>query len=90
VNYNNSLVVTITVTCYKKTPSSGELLFACGAISRPPQQSQPRPRACHSWELQDQPLAICGQVDTACVFSTEPSTCTRSVFCCVRPSGNEI
>jgi len=38
VNYNNSLVVTITVTCYLWTPSTatGDSLFTCGAISRPP------------------------------------------------------
>jgi len=29
-------VVTITVTCYSWTPSSGDHLFSCGAISRPP------------------------------------------------------
>jgi len=32
VNYDNSLVVTITVTCYSWLPSSGDHLFACGAI----------------------------------------------------------
>jgi len=36
VNYDNSLVVTITVTCYSWAPSSGDRLFSCGAISRPP------------------------------------------------------
>jgi len=36
VNYNNSLVGTTTVTCYSWAPSSGEFLFSCGAISRPP------------------------------------------------------
>jgi len=36
VNYDNSLVVTITVTCYSWAPSSGDHLFSCGAISRPP------------------------------------------------------
>jgi len=40
VNYDNSLVVTITVTCYSWAPSSGEHLFTCGAISRPPHESQ--------------------------------------------------
>jgi len=39
VNYDNSLVVTITVTCYLWAPSSGDLLFTCGAISRPPKFS---------------------------------------------------
>jgi len=29
--------VTITVTCYSWAPSSGDHLFSCGAISRPPQ-----------------------------------------------------
>jgi len=33
VNYDNSLVVTITVTCYSWAPSSGDHLFSCGAIS---------------------------------------------------------
>jgi len=37
VNYDNSLVVTITVTCYSWAPSSGDHLFTCGAIFRPPQ-----------------------------------------------------
>jgi len=32
VNYDNSLVVTITVTCYLWAPSSGGHLFTCGAI----------------------------------------------------------
>jgi len=36
VNYDYSLVVTITVTCYLWAPSSGDHLFTCGAISRPP------------------------------------------------------
>jgi len=39
VNYDNSPVVTITVTCYLWTPSSGDHLFACGAIYPPPQYS---------------------------------------------------
>jgi len=39
VNYDNSLVVTITVTCYSWAPSSGEHLFTCGAIYRPPHMS---------------------------------------------------
>jgi len=37
VNYDNSLVVTITVTCYSWAPSRGDHLFTCGAIYRPPQ-----------------------------------------------------
>jgi len=36
VNYDNSLVVTITVTCYPWAPSSGDDLFTCGAIFWPP------------------------------------------------------
>jgi len=36
VNYDNSLVATITVSCYSWAPSSGDYLFSCGAISRPP------------------------------------------------------
>jgi len=37
VNYDNSLVVTITVTCYSWAPSSGDHLFTCGANYLPPQ-----------------------------------------------------
>jgi len=40
VNNDNSLAVTITVTCYLWKPSSGEHLFTCGAISRPPHNLQ--------------------------------------------------
>jgi len=36
VNYDNSFVVTITVTCYSWAPSSGDPLFTCGAIFWPP------------------------------------------------------
>jgi len=36
VNYDNSLVVTITVTCDSWAPSSGDYLFTCCAIYRPP------------------------------------------------------
>jgi len=32
VNYDNSLVVSITVTCNSWAPSSGDNLFTCGAI----------------------------------------------------------
>jgi len=38
VNYDNSLVVTITVTCYSWAPARGDHLFTCGAIYRPPHQ----------------------------------------------------
>jgi len=41
VNYDNSLVVTITVTCYSWAPSSGDHLISCGAISRPPHHFPP-------------------------------------------------
>jgi len=37
VTYDNSLVVTITVTYYSWAPSSGDHLFTCGAIYQPPQ-----------------------------------------------------
>jgi len=37
MNYDLSFVVTIAVTCYSWAPSSGDHLFTCGAISRPPQ-----------------------------------------------------
>jgi len=36
VNYDNSLVVTITVTCCSWALSSGNHLFSCGTIYRPP------------------------------------------------------
>jgi len=36
VTYDNSLVVTVTVTSYAWAPTSGDHLFSCGAISRPP------------------------------------------------------
>jgi len=36
VNYDNLLVVTITVTCYSWAPSSSDHLLTYGAISRPP------------------------------------------------------
>jgi len=45
VNYDHSLVVTITVTCYSWAPSSGDHLFTCGAISRSPQQAGSGQRA---------------------------------------------
>jgi len=35
VNYDNSLVVTITLTCNSWAPSSGDYLFSWGPISRP-------------------------------------------------------
>jgi len=38
VNYDISLVLTITVTCYLRAPSSGDHLFTRVAISRPPQR----------------------------------------------------
>jgi len=38
VNYDNSLVVTITVTRYLWAQSSGDHLCTCGAIFRPPQE----------------------------------------------------
>jgi len=51
VNCNNSLVVTITVTCYLWAPSIGDHLFTCGAISRQPQMVNYRPvsRALRDW-----------------------------------------
>jgi len=36
VNYDNSLVVTITMTCNLRAPSSDDHLFTCGAIYLPP------------------------------------------------------
>jgi len=39
MNYDISLVVTITVTCYSWAPSSGDLFFTCGVIFRPPHLS---------------------------------------------------
>jgi len=38
MNYDLSFVVTITVTCYSWAPSSGDHIFACGAIYQPPQK----------------------------------------------------
>jgi len=38
--------VTITVTCYSWAPSSGDHLFTCGAIYRPP----------HPPDLEENPL----------------------------------
>ena len=37
MNYDNSLVVPITVTCDSWAPSSEDHLFTCGASCRPPQ-----------------------------------------------------
>jgi len=37
VNYDNSLVVIITVTCYSWAPPNGDHLFTCGAMYLPPQ-----------------------------------------------------
>jgi len=39
VNYDNSLVVTITVTCNLWAPYSGDDLCTCGATYLPPQGS---------------------------------------------------
>jgi len=39
VNYDNSLVVTITVTCNLWAPSSCDHLFTCSAIYLPPQRT---------------------------------------------------
>ena len=52
-------------------------------------QSQPSRRGCHSRELKDQPCSFCRRFGTPNIISTESSACTRLVFCCVRPSGNE-
>jgi len=41
VNYDNSLVVTIKVTCCLWAPSSGDNFFTCGAIFWPPQNLAP-------------------------------------------------
>jgi len=40
VNYDNSLAVTITVTCYSWASSSGDHSFTCGAIYRPPHHKE--------------------------------------------------
>jgi len=40
VNYDNSLVMTITVTCYSWASSSGVHLFTYGAIFWPPQSTE--------------------------------------------------
>ena len=36
MNCDDSLVVTIMVTCYIRSPSNGDHLFTCGAIFRSP------------------------------------------------------
>jgi len=51
VNYYNSLVVTITVTCYSWAPSSDDHLFTCGAILWPPHQERLRYWIPSSWSL---------------------------------------
>jgi len=60
MNYDLSLMVTITVTCYLWAPSSGDHSFTCGAISRPPQLFSLHTKLvplnyhtshCHSWNL---------------------------------------
>jgi len=49
VNYDNSLVVTITVTLCLWAPSSGDHLFTYAAIYRPPQfPSFPAEAGCES------------------------------------------
>ena len=61
--------------------------------SRPPgknhccRQSQPSRRGC--WELQDEPFTFFRRCGIASISSTGFSACSRSVFCCVRPSRNE-
>jgi len=37
VNYDDTLVVTSSVTCYLWSPSTGDHFFICGANFRPPQ-----------------------------------------------------
>jgi len=51
VNYNDSLVVTTTVICFSRAPSSGEHLFTCGAICLPPHNTQCTARQCSNNEL---------------------------------------
>jgi len=36
VNYDHLIMVTITVTCYLRVPSTSDHLFSCGTIFRPP------------------------------------------------------
>jgi len=49
MNYNLSFVVTtITVTCYSWAPSSGDHLFTCGAIYRPPHWATSKQLGCSS------------------------------------------
>jgi len=52
-------------------------------------QSQPSRGGCHICEMQNQLFTFCRPCDTASIFSTGSSACTRSVFCWVRPSQNE-
>jgi len=56
VNYENSLVVTITMTCYSWALSSGVHLFTCGAIFWPPHFQCPiswPPHGLHSLAVLD-------------------------------------
>jgi len=46
VNYDNSLVVNITVTSYSWAPSSGDHLFTCGAIYQRPHYPVQLPDIC--------------------------------------------
>jgi len=47
VSYDNSLVVSITVTCNSWAPSSGDHLFTCGAIYLLPQaRGDSKPKTC--------------------------------------------
>jgi len=50
VNYDNSLVVIITVTCILWAPSSGDHLFTCGAIYLPPHMTRAQ---CYNWTKPD-------------------------------------
>jgi len=56
VNYDNSLVMTITVTCNLWAPSSGDHFFTCGAIHLPPQlPDATKQTKDYAWQLLARP-----------------------------------
>jgi len=50
MDYDNSLVVTITVTCDLWAPSTGDHLFTCGAIFRPPHYTRSIESESSDWD----------------------------------------
>ena len=66
MNYDNSLVVTVTVTCYSWAPSSGDHLFTCGAISGPPHLQFGKTYVCKEIPKVDQPRGF-GTLREQCI-----------------------